>query len=241
MLKHLVALSMVAVLAACTDNTQVVDPKPEPIVDNIDNSDKVESISLFASRGILSPGESGALRIITKDATGTILEPTPKLTWRLNTAVLGINPNLTVLAKGLGRTTLTASVNGKTSNAITLEVQAIDAPNSIGRWSNVIDWPVTVAHASIMPDGTLVTFPWRKTSPWGEPITGLGYAAGGMTQAKTRTPAIGKPKPTCSALGTICSRMDGCSFRADRPKVQIGTESKTTTFLAMEPGRPSRA
>jgi hypothetical protein len=43
-----------------------------------------------------------------------------------------------------------------------------------------------VAHASLMPDGTLVTFPWRKTSPWGEPITGLGYAAGGMTgQAKT--------------------------------------------------------
>ena len=100
--------------------------------------------------------------------------------------MLGINPNLTVLAKGLGRTTLTASVNGKTSNSITLEVQAIDAANSIGRWSSVIDWPVTVAHASIMPDGTLVTFPWRKTSPWGEPITGLGYAAGGMTgQAKT--------------------------------------------------------
>jgi Domain of unknown function (DUF1929) len=187
MLKHLVALSMVVVLAACTDNTKVVDPKPEPIVDKpIDNSNKVESISLFAHRGILSPGETGTLRIITKDAAGTILEPTPKMTWRLNTAVLGINSDSTVLAKGLGKTTLTASVNGKTSNSITLEVQAIDAANSIGRWSNVIDWPVTVAHASIMPDGTLVTFPWRKTSPWGEPITGLGYAAGGMTgQAKT--------------------------------------------------------
>jgi Domain of unknown function (DUF1929) len=187
MLKHLVTLSMVVILAACTDNSKVVDPKPEPTVNNvIDNSDKVESISLFASRGILSPGETGPLQIITKDAAGTILEPTPKLTWRLNTAVLGINPNLTVLAKGLGKTTLTASVNGKTSNTITLEVQSIDAPNSIGRWSNVIDWPVTAVHASIMPDGTLVTFAWRKTSPWGEPINGLGYAAGGMTgQPKT--------------------------------------------------------
>ena len=189
MLKHLVLLSFIVVLAACTDSTKVVDPpKPEPIIDNtIDNTDKVASISLFANRGILSPGETGALRIITKDAAGTILEPTPKLTWKLNSAVLGINPNLTVLAKGLGRTTLTASVNGKTSNSITLEVQAIDAANSIGRWSSVIDWPVTVAHASIMPDGTLVTFPWRKTSPWGEPkSTFAGYAAGGMTgQPKT--------------------------------------------------------
>jgi Domain of unknown function (DUF1929) len=187
MLKHLVTLSMVVVLAACTDNSKVVDPKPEPTVNNvIDNSDKVESISLFAHRGILSPGESSELQVITKDAAGIILEPTPKLTWSLNNTVASIATTRTVLANAVGRTTITAKVNGKISNPITLEVQSMDAANSVGRWSNVIDWPVTVAHASLMPDGTLVTFPWRKTSPWGEPINGLGYAAGGMTgQPKT--------------------------------------------------------
>jgi hypothetical protein len=187
MLKHLLPLSLV--LVACTDGATVVDP-PNPPGPGVDLSAKVASISLFAHRGILSPGESSELQIITKDAAGTILEPTPKLTWSLNGTVASINPDrtplVTVLAKGAGRTSISAQVNGKSSNPITLEVQAMDASNSIGRWSNVIDWPVTVAHASLMPDGTLVTFPWRKTSPWGEPIPGLGYAAGGMTgQAKT--------------------------------------------------------
>jgi hypothetical protein len=180
MLKHLLLLSLV-VLAACTDGK--VDPPPDP---GPDNSSKVDSISLFAHRGILSPGESSELQVITKDAAGTILEPTPKLTWSLNNTVASVNPDRTLLAKGAGHTTITAKVNGKSSNPITLEVQTMDAANSIGRWSSVIDWPVTVAHASLMPDGTLVTFPWRKTSPWGEPINGLGYAAGGMTgQPKT--------------------------------------------------------
>jgi hypothetical protein len=186
MLKHLLTLSLV-MLVACTDGTTVIDP-PKPPGPGVDNSAKVASISLFASRGILNPGESSELRIITKDAAGTILEPTPKLIWTSSKpAVVGINSDQTVLAKALGSTTLMASVNGKTSNPIVLEVQSIAAANSIGRWSSVIDWPVTVAHASIMPDGTLVTFPWRKTSPWGQPnSTVSGYAAGGMTgQPKT--------------------------------------------------------
>ena len=183
MLKHLLLLSVM--LAACTDGKTVIDPpKPDP---GTDNSGKVVSISLFAHRGILSPGESSELQVITKDAAGTILEPTPKLTWTSSKpTVAGVNAISTVLAKGVGSTTLTAKVNGKSSNPIMLEVQNVDAANSIGRWSSVIDWPVTVAHASIMPDGTLMTFPWRKTSPWGQPIDGLGYAAGGMTgQPKT--------------------------------------------------------
>ena len=187
MLKHLFTLSLV-MLAACTDGTTVIDP-PKPPGPGVDNSAKVASISLFANRGILNPGESSELRIITKDAAGTILEPTPKLIWTSSKpAVVGINSDQTVLAKALGSTTLMASVNGKTSNPIVLEVQSIDAAHSIGRWSSVIDWPVTVAHASMMPDGTLVTFPWRKTSPWGHPADGsfLGYASNGMTgQAKT--------------------------------------------------------
>jgi hypothetical protein len=187
MLKHLVPVLLVGLLAACTGgNTVINPPKPDP---GVDNSTKVNSISLFASRGTLNPGESSELRIITKDAAGTILQPTPKLTWTSSKpAVAGINSDQTVLAKSLGSTTLTASVNGKTSNPIVLEVQSIDAAHSIGRWSSVIDWPVTVAHASIMPDGTLVTFPWRKTSPWGQPADGsfLGYASNGMTgQPKT--------------------------------------------------------
>jgi Domain of unknown function (DUF1929) len=183
MLKHLLPLSLV-MLVACTDGTTVVDPpKSDP---GTDNSSKVDSISLFAHRGILSPGESSELQVITKDAAGTILEPTPKLTWSLNSTVASIAATRTVLAKAAGQTIITAKVNGKSSNPITLEVQTMEAANSIGRWSNVLDWPVTVAHASLMPDGTLVTFPWRKTSPWGEPINGLGYAAGGMTgQPKT--------------------------------------------------------
>jgi Domain of unknown function (DUF1929)/Bacterial Ig-like domain (group 2) len=180
MLKHLFILSLV-MLAACTDGK--VDLPPDP---GTDNSNKVHSISLFAHRGILSPGESSELQVITKDAAGTILEPTPKLTWALNNTVASVNADRTLLANAAGRTTITAKVNGKSSNSITLEVQTMDAANSIGRWSSVIDWPVTVAHGSLMPDGTLVTFPWRKTSPWGEPIPGLGYAAGGMTgQPKT--------------------------------------------------------
>jgi hypothetical protein len=183
MLKHLLPLSLV-VLMACTDGTTVVDPpKPDP---GVDHSAKVHSISLFAHRGILSPGESSELQVITKDAAGNVLEPTPKLTWSFNNTVVGINSDRTLLAKGVGRTSITAKVNGKSSDPITLEVQTLDAANSIGRWSSVIDWPVTVAHASLMPDGTLVTFPWRKTSPWGEPISGLGYATGGMKgQPKT--------------------------------------------------------
>jgi Domain of unknown function (DUF1929) len=184
MLKHLLPLSLV-VLVACTDGTTVVDP-PKPDPPGVDNNSKVYSISLFAHRGILSPGESSELQVITKDATGTILEPTPKLTWTLNNTVASINANRTLMANAVGHTTITAKVNGKSSNPITLEVQTMDAANSVGRWSSVIDWPVTVAHASLMPDGTLVTFPWRKTSPWGEPVAGLGYAAGGMTgQPKT--------------------------------------------------------
>jgi hypothetical protein len=180
MLKHLFTLSLV-MLAACTDGK--VHPPLDP---GTDNGSKVESISLFAHRGILSPGESSELQVITKDAAGTILEPTPKLTWALNNTVASVNADRTLLAKSVGQTSITAKVNGKSSNPITLEVLTMDAANSIGRWSSVIDWPVTVAHASLMPDGTLVTFPWRKTSPWGEPIAGLGYAAGGMTgQPKT--------------------------------------------------------
>ena len=170
-------------LVACTNNT-TDPPKPDP---GTDNSSKVVSISLFVHRGILSLGESSELQVVAKDAAGTILEPTPKLTWTSSKpTVADVNAISTVLAKGLGSTTLTAKVNDKISNSITLEVQSMDAANSVGRWSSVIDWPVTVAHASLMPDGTLVTFPWRKTSPWGEPIAGLGYAAGGMTgQPKT--------------------------------------------------------
>jgi Domain of unknown function (DUF1929) len=186
MLKHLVLLLFVGLFVACTDGSTTPNPpKPKPV----DNSDQVFSISVFADRGILAPGEVGNLRVIAKDATGTILEPTPKLTWTSSkTGVVSVNPDHTVLAKTQGSTTLTAAANGKTSNPIVLEVQTLGNPNSIGRWSSVIDWPVTVAHASIMPDGTLVTFPWRKTSPWGEPAPNsfLGYASNGMTgQAKT--------------------------------------------------------
>jgi hypothetical protein len=184
-MKHpVLILLLTSLLAACTDGTTGPKP-PVPVV--IDNGDKVASISVFADRGIFAPGEVGTLHVITKDATGTILEPTPKLTWTSSKpTVAGVNAVSTVLAKGLGSTTLTAGVNGKTSNPIVLEVQTMDAANSIGRWSSVIDWPVTVAHAGIMPDGTLVTFPWRKTSPWGEPLGITGYASGGMTgQPKT--------------------------------------------------------
>jgi hypothetical protein len=211
MFKYLILLSLVVLFFACADGSSIVyPPNPESI---LDNSDQVASISLFANRGILNLGETDELRVITKDATGTILEPTPKLTWSSSkSGVVDVIPDHTMLAKAMGNTTLTANVNGKTSNPVTLEVQAIDAPNTIGRWSSMIDWPLTVAHASIMPDGTLVTFGWRKTSPWGKPVSGLGYAAGGMIgQAKTMVDTWNSSTDTHSSTWETKTDMFGAS------------------------------
>jgi Domain of unknown function (DUF1929) len=184
---------LAGLLVACPGgSTEPIKPdliNPDPIV-VIDKGDQVASISVIADRGTLGPGETGTLRVVAKDASGAVLTPTPKFTWTSSKpSVAGITSNgAAVLAKALGSTTITASVNGKTSNPVNLEVQTLESAGSIGRWSNLMDWPVTVAHASLMPDGTLVTFPWRKTSPWGEPITTFaGYAAGGMNgQPATR-------------------------------------------------------
>jgi Domain of unknown function (DUF1929) len=172
------SILLLVFLAACTESAP-----------GTDLGRRVASISVFADRGTLAPGETGSLRVIAKDASGTILEPTPKLTWTSsNPGVLEIGSDRTVLAKVSGSATLTAGANGQTSNSVTLEVGAIDAPATVGRWSSLIPWPITAVHASLMPDGTLVTFPWRKTSPWGKDIsTFSGYAAGGMTgQPKTQ-------------------------------------------------------
>jgi Domain of unknown function (DUF1929) len=186
----LLASFLTGLLVACPGGS--TEPtKPEPInpdpIPVVDKGNQVETISVFVDRGTLGPGETGTLRVVAKDASGAVLTPTPKLTWTSSKpSVAGITSDGTgVLAKTLGGTTITASVNGKTSIPVSLEVQTLDAAGSIGRWSNIIDWPVTVAHASLMPDGTLVTFPWRKTSPWGTPIPGLGYAAGGMSGQPT--------------------------------------------------------
>lgn len=128
----------------------------------------IASISITPNPAVISLGRQLALSANAKDANGDQLNPQPDVQWTSSDPTT-ISISNAGMATGLktGSATITAS-SGTVQGSIRIEVNT--AANSEayleGQWSSIKTWPTLAIHATLMPDGSLETWGWRRTDPF---------------------------------------------------------------------------
>ena len=135
---------------------------------------KIDSIAITPNPASIALGGQLALSANAKDANGDTLNPQPSVNWTSSdSTVVQIGQAGTALGRKVGSATITAS-NGAIQGTAQINVTA--AGNSRahieGQWSGIKPWPTLAIHATLMPDGQLETWGWRRTDPFrGAPST----------------------------------------------------------------------
>jgi hypothetical protein len=129
---------------------------------------KIDSISITPNPASIRLGGQLALSANAKDIDGDSLNPQPSFVWTSSDVrVLQISQAGMVIGLKVGNATITAS-----SGAIqgTAKINVTAAGNSKahleGQWSGIKSWPTLAIHATLMPDGKLETWGWRRTDPY---------------------------------------------------------------------------
>jgi hypothetical protein len=129
---------------------------------------KVTSISISPNPATLSLGGQVALSANAKDANGDPLNPQPGFQWSSsNPTVIAISN--AGMASGLKLGSATISARGGTvqgSIRINVGTNATSNAHLEGQWSGIKTWPTLAIHATLMPDGSLETWGWRRTDPF---------------------------------------------------------------------------
>jgi Domain of unknown function (DUF1929)/Bacterial Ig-like domain (group 2) len=130
------------------------------------------SISISPNPAVISLGRQLALNANAKDTNGNVLNPQPGIQWTSSDPKT-VSISNAGMATGLkiGSANITASVStgsGTVQGSLRVEVGA--AANSKahleGQWSGIKPWPTLAIHATLMPDGSLETWGWRRTDPF---------------------------------------------------------------------------
>jgi hypothetical protein len=127
----------------------------------------IASISIIPNPAAISLGGQIALSANAKDAAGNQLNPQPNVQWSSSDASI-VSISNTGMASGLkfGTATITAK-SGTIQGTARIDVSAANTKAQIeGQWSSVKTWPTLAIHATLMPDGTLETWGWRRTDPF---------------------------------------------------------------------------
>jgi hypothetical protein len=128
----------------------------------------IDSISITPNPVVISLGRQVALSANAKDTNGDQLNPQPDFQWTSSDPKT-VTVSNAGMATGLkiGNATITAK-SGTVQSSIRIEVNA--AANSKahleGQWSSIKTWPTLAIHATLMPDGSLETWGWRRTDPF---------------------------------------------------------------------------
>jgi hypothetical protein len=132
------------------------------------------TISITPNPASIRINDEIALSANAKDAAGDQLNPQPSFQWTSSDPSI-VEVTAAGMASGLklGTATITASSAGIKG---TVQVKVTSAGNStahiIGQWSGIKTWPTLPIHATLMPDGSLETWGWRRTDPFkGQPTT----------------------------------------------------------------------
>jgi Domain of unknown function (DUF1929)/Bacterial Ig-like domain (group 2) len=129
---------------------------------------EIDSIIITPNSAAISLGRQLALNANAKDANGDQLNPQPDFQWTSSDPKT-VSISNAGMATGLkiGSASITAS-SGTIKGSIRINVNA--AANSKahleGQWSGIKTWPTLAIHATLMPDGSLETWGWRRTDPF---------------------------------------------------------------------------
>jgi Domain of unknown function (DUF1929)/Bacterial Ig-like domain (group 2) len=129
---------------------------------------EVHSISISPNPVVLNLGAQIALNATAKDADGNQLDPQPSVQWSSNDPkVVGISNTGMVTGLKVGSTTITVS-SGAFQGKVLVKVAAVATSKAHleGQWSSIKPWPTLAIHATLMPDGSLETWGWRRTDPF---------------------------------------------------------------------------
>jgi Domain of unknown function (DUF1929)/Bacterial Ig-like domain (group 2) len=129
---------------------------------------QISSIGITPNPVALPIGGQVALSANAKDGAGDQLNPQPSFQWTSSDpSVVEVSPAGTASGLKLGMATITASSASVKSS---LQVKVTLAGNSKahleGQWSSIKTWPTLPIHATLMPDGSLETWGWRRTDPF---------------------------------------------------------------------------
>jgi Domain of unknown function (DUF1929)/Bacterial Ig-like domain (group 2) len=128
----------------------------------------IRAISIAPEPASVVIGGQLVLSANAKDASGDQLNPQPGFQWSSSDPNI-IEVNAAGMASGLklGTATITASSGGVQG---TMKIKVTLAGNSTahteGQWSSIKTWPTLPIHATLMPDGSLETWGWRRTDPF---------------------------------------------------------------------------
>ena len=135
---------------------------------------KIDSIAVTPNPVSIGLGGQFALSANAKDANGDSLNPQPSFVWTSSDPnVVRIGGAGMAIGLKLGSATLTAS-NGAIQGTAKVIVSAVGNSKAHieGQWSGIKTWPTLAIHATLMPDGHLETWGWRRTDPFrGTPST----------------------------------------------------------------------
>ena len=129
---------------------------------------KVSSISISPNPAMLSLGGQIALSANAKDTNGDPLNPQPGFQWSSsNPTVVAISNAGMASGLKVGSATITAS-SGTVQGSIRINIStnATSKAHLEGQWSGIKTWPTLAIHATLMPDGSLETWGWRRTDPF---------------------------------------------------------------------------
>jgi Domain of unknown function (DUF1929)/Bacterial Ig-like domain (group 2) len=129
---------------------------------------EIDSISLGPNPATLKVGTQLLLNANAKDAAGDQINPQPSFQWASSdNTVLKLSDAGMATGLQVGSATVTAS-NGTIQGSISIEVTAAATSQAHrkGQWSSIKTWPTLAIHATLMPDGSLETWGWRRTDPF---------------------------------------------------------------------------
>jgi Domain of unknown function (DUF1929)/Glyoxal oxidase N-terminus/Bacterial Ig-like domain (group 2) len=135
---------------------------------------KINSIAITPNPAAIGLGGQLALSANAKDANGDTLNPQPSVVWTSSDpSVVQIGQAGTAIGLKVGSATINAS-NGTVQGMAKINVSASGNSKAHleGQWSGIKTWPTLAIHATLMPDGSLETWGWRRTDPFrGQPST----------------------------------------------------------------------
>jgi Domain of unknown function (DUF1929)/Bacterial Ig-like domain (group 2) len=128
---------------------------------------EIASISIAPNPVVINLGAQITLSASAKDAAGNQLNPQPGFQWSSSDpSSVSISTAGMASALKLGTATITAR-SGTIQGSARIEVSAVNSKAHLGgQWSSLRTWPTLAIHATLMPDGTLETWGWRRTDPF---------------------------------------------------------------------------
>jgi Domain of unknown function (DUF1929)/Bacterial Ig-like domain (group 2) len=129
---------------------------------------QVAAISVLPNAASVVLGSQLLLNANAKNLAGDALNPQPGFQWSSSDpSTVSVNGAGAVVGLKIGTATVSASngsIEGQT--VVTVTKLGNSKAHIEGQWSGLKAWPTLAIHATVMPNGSLETWGWRRTDPF---------------------------------------------------------------------------